>query len=38
MSGEERGMVDDGAMPGEVDDVHWNELRAEWKNVQICLE
>ena len=37
MAGEEGGMVNDGAMLRVVDDLHWNELRAEWKNVQVRL-
>jgi len=37
MAGEERGMVNDGAMFWVVDHLHWNELRAERKNVQVRL-
>ena len=35
MAGEEGGMVNDGAMLWVVDDLHWNELRAERKNIQV---
>ena len=37
MAGEEGGMVNNGAMLRVVDHLHWNELRAERKNVQVRL-
>ena len=35
MQGQDGGMVDDGAMLGVVNDVHRDELRAEWHDVEI---
>ena len=37
MAGEEGGMVNDGAMFWVVDHLHWNELCAERKNIQVRL-
>ena len=37
MSGQDGGMVDNGAVLGVVDDIHWNELGAEGKHIQIHL-
>ena len=31
-------MVDDGAVLRVIDDLHWNELSAEWENIQVCIE
>ena len=31
-------MVDDGTVLRVIDDLHWNELSAEWENIQVCIE
>ena len=36
MSGQDGGMVDNGAMCGVVDDIHGNELSAKWHHIQFC--
>lgn len=36
--GQYGGMIDDGAMLGVVDDVHWNKLTAEWHHIQVSLK
>ena len=38
MAGEKGGVIDDGAMFWVVNHLHWDELRAEWKYVQVCLD
>ncbi len=38
MPGQYGGMIDDGAMLGVVDDVHWNKLTAEWHHIQVSLK
>lgn len=35
MAGQQRGVVDDGAVLGLVDDLHGNELRAERQDVEL---
>jgi len=35
--GEEGGVIDDGAMFRMVNHLHWDELCAERKHIQVCL-
>ena len=36
MAREDGGMVDDGALLSSIDDVHGNELSAEWEDIECC--
>jgi hypothetical protein len=36
--GQQRWMVDDGAMPGGIDDLHGYELAAEGEHVEFCTQ
>lgn len=38
MPGEQTWVVDDGAMTGSIDDLHGDELAAEWQHVELSTQ